>query len=139
MRRHNAFRVIVRHCVNSRTYRKASHLRGVERHQNLCKRLHILEAGIEPQIVVLLALELPAFDRVCPPGASSEWWLESSKTQSQRRQGLSTDPTTQQMQTRNRPASRSGKAVFLLRCAATQRIRQQEASTDGSRRHLGRR
>src|SRR5271157_2039012 len=132
MRRHNAFRVIVRHCVNSRTYRKASHLRGVERHQNLCKRLHILEAGIEPQIVVLLALELPAFDRVCPPARNSEWWLESSKTQSQRRQGLSTDPTTQQMQTGNRPSSRSGTAASLSPCATTRKTHQQEANTDGS-------
>ena len=53
--RHNAIRVVVCHRVNSATYWKTPHLRGVERHQNLRERLHILEAGIEPQIVVLPA------------------------------------------------------------------------------------
>src|ERR1039458_2630970 len=93
MSRHNTIRVIVRHRVNSRTYPEASHLSGIERYQNLRKGLHILEGGIDA--------ESPAFDRVCPPGASSEWWSESSKTQSQRRPGLSIDPTTRQMQTGN--------------------------------------
>ncbi len=49
--RHNAIRVVVRHRINSCTDRKASHLRGIERRQNLRKLLHIFEAGIEPKIV----------------------------------------------------------------------------------------
>ncbi len=44
-----------RHRVDPCTHRKALHLRGIERCQNLRQRLHILEAGVEPKGVVLRA------------------------------------------------------------------------------------
>ena len=96
MSRRNAIRVIVHHCVDSRTYRKASHLSCIERRQNLRKRLHILEAGIEPQIVVLLPQNYRhSIVYIRQERIRSGGWLESSKTQSQSRPGLSIDPTPQ--------------------------------------------